>query len=212
MAVFVAAIVFRIVVRGQVSEEAAYFLTPSRMDAFAAGAFVALLPMADLQRYARYAAPLAGAAALAIAIMFVAMRGLHPHDLPVQTAGFSCIAVIFAAALVAIRAERVPTVLREALSSRPLTFFGKYSYAMYVFHIQIIVAVNRLLVDADIQPETIAGFEAPPRLLYAAILTALTAGAAVLSWYLYERHFLRLKDRFRSRAPGASGTAHITMD
>ena len=211
IAAFAGAIVFRIIIRWLVNEEAAYFLTPSRMDAFAAGALVALIPAADLHRFARYAMPAAAAAAAALAVMFVAMRGLHPYDLPVQIFGFSCIAVMFGALLLLVRSSGRRASANAWLSSRPLTFFGKYSYAMYVVHIQLVVAANAVLIDADLRPPTLAGFEVPGRLLYSAGLTAATAAVAFASWHLYERHFLKLKDRFRRSPLDESASSAQTL-
>jgi peptidoglycan/LPS O-acetylase OafA/YrhL len=170
------------------------------MDALAVGALVAIIPTADVHRFARYALPVAAAAAVPFAVMSIVMRGTHPTDLPIQTVGFTIVAVFFGAVILHVRASEESSLTYRVLSFGPLTFLGTYSYAMYVVHIQFIVIANRLLVDTDTQLGTVYGSELPLRLLYVAVLFAITSAAGLLSWNLYERHFLKLKDRFPTRA------------
>jgi peptidoglycan/LPS O-acetylase OafA/YrhL len=75
-----------------------------------------------------------------------------------------------------------------------LRFFGKYSYAMYVFQLPLIPLLAPLITPEGVCSRLQSVFAG--RLVYIGVMTTITTGAAVLSWHLYEKHFLRLKSRF----------------
>ena len=80
------------------------------------------------------------------------------------------------------------------LASRPLRFFGKYSYALYVFHYLLYPiyqsAYNNLPLPNLLKQGT------PALLGLALFSTACSIAAAYASWHLYEKHFLKLKSKF----------------
>jgi peptidoglycan/LPS O-acetylase OafA/YrhL len=78
--------------------------------------------------------------------------------------------------------------------SRPLQFFGKYSYAMYVFQLPLIPAVAFLVTAPGLASSL--GSAWLGQAAYCAILFCLTTLVAVASWHLFEKHFLALKHRF----------------
>jgi peptidoglycan/LPS O-acetylase OafA/YrhL len=83
---------------------------------------------------------------------------------------------------------------------RPLGHIGTVSYGMYLWHVAVIGALKRVLVH----PESHAG------LLFALALP-LTIGIATLSYQLFERRILRLKDRLHPAArPGVLPTPAAT--
>jgi peptidoglycan/LPS O-acetylase OafA/YrhL len=70
----------------------------------------------------------------------------------------------------------------------PLTWVGKVSYGLYLWHIPMIHLVKELKLDPV--PTMLLSFGA-------------TFAVATASFYLYERPFLRLKQRFSADAPRA---------
>jgi peptidoglycan/LPS O-acetylase OafA/YrhL len=105
------------------------------------------------------------------------------------------ITVVFFGALLVLAVLAGPgTFWGRLWRSRILAFFGKYSYAMYVFQLPLI-AVLAPVVTAEALC-SLLGSNFFGRLAYIAIMTAITTLAAVLSWYGYEKHFLRLKAFF----------------
>ena len=78
--------------------------------------------------------------------------------------------------------------LSAVLSWRPLVAVGRVSYGLYLWHVLILIVLQRHLHGVG------------PRSL-ALIGLALSAAATALSWYVVERPALRLKDRYRSVAP-----------
>jgi len=81
--------------------------------------------------------------------------------------------------------------------SRFLHWFGKYSYAMYVFG-NLLIPLSAGAITAP----GLAEFTGSPLLgqaSYLVLMTATTAGAAVVSWHLLERHFVGLKSLFEDR-------------
>ena len=178
---------------------AAYVLTPARMGTLAAGAWLALaMPDKSLRQRIEQLAPrvLAAATALLVAINLptLQMTGSEPA---MQTLGFPLLAIIAGSVLViAMEARRAESRFSHALRSRPLKFFGKYSYAMYVLHLPIVVALEAF----GFTIARMAGGSAtriPAALVFTLTALATTTLLAFASWHLYEKHFLRLKDHFR---------------
>jgi peptidoglycan/LPS O-acetylase OafA/YrhL len=78
--------------------------------------------------------------------------------------------------------------------SRTLQFFGKYSYAMYVFQLPLIFALA-WLVTAPALAEAL-GSPWLGQAAYCAIMFAVTTLLALASWNCFEKHFLAFKHRF----------------
>ncbi|GAA5508609.1 acyltransferase [Novipirellula caenicola] len=77
-----------------------------------------------------------------------------------------------------------------------LRSLGKYSYAMYVFQNPLIALVSAVLTASTFTAVT--GDAVTSHLGYIGVMFTLTYLAAVASWYLLERHFLKLKRYFPS--------------
>jgi peptidoglycan/LPS O-acetylase OafA/YrhL len=78
--------------------------------------------------------------------------------------------------------------------ARPLRALGLYSYALYVFHFPIAILIQKKLFSE--LPRT-TGSALMPELRYIVVAGGMSFAAAWLSWHLFEKHFLKLKDRFR---------------
>jgi peptidoglycan/LPS O-acetylase OafA/YrhL len=174
---------------------AAYVLTPARMDALALGALVAVAArVPGWWPRARRAAPwVLGASSAAVAAVWIRQGALFGGDPVAQVWAFGPLAAGFAAVLV-LAVDGRSAGLARPLASPALRTAGKYSYGLYVLHYPIFLGLEA----AGLTAGRLAGL-AGSRLLgiagFTAIAGAATFGAALLSWHLVERPFLRLKDR-----------------
>jgi peptidoglycan/LPS O-acetylase OafA/YrhL len=85
-----------------------------------------------------------------------------------------------------------------------LRFFGKYSYGMYVYHVLFFHLESRLLLapmQRLVHSKTWGG------ILYVLAMLVLTCIVSVLSYQLYERHWLKLKARFNYMKPKTAAPA-----
>jgi peptidoglycan/LPS O-acetylase OafA/YrhL len=81
------------------------------------------------------------------------------------------------------------------LSTKPLVWLGKYSYGIYVFHFPVYL-LCRDYVGHFLGSPFNAGL--PGRLWVSFICVLITLGISILSYYLFEMRFLRLKKKFES--------------
>ena len=164
-----------------------------RADALVIGALVAVLARTHddatrLARYARY-----GVWALGVALVVLTIGNRRWLTIPdtLFASFFACVIVL------AINA-RPGTVASAFWNSRWLRFFGKYSYAMYVFQYPLIVILAPVLSVLHLTNSL--GNETIGRAAYIVLMTAITTAAAIASWHLYEKHFLSLKRFFPTHA------------
>jgi peptidoglycan/LPS O-acetylase OafA/YrhL len=176
---------------------AAYVLTPTRLDALAIGALLAVL----VRRpgpfpVARLAVRIALAASvLAIAAMFVAQRSLWPETPAVATLGQSVIALAGGSLLAEILLGSGRWRLARLFEHPVLRFVGRYSYGIYVLHHPLIIALGQSELAASEWPRW-RGTQVPGLLIASTIAFALSLGAALLSWHALESPFLRMKRFF----------------
>jgi peptidoglycan/LPS O-acetylase OafA/YrhL len=110
------------------------------------------------------------------------------------TIGFSLIAFLFGA-LVLLALVARPGSRRERLFSHPaLAFFGRYSYALYVFHHPIAIYLGGILGVASL-PRLLQS-QLPGQLIFVVVATGLSLALAIPSWHFYESRFLALKRHF----------------
>jgi peptidoglycan/LPS O-acetylase OafA/YrhL len=189
---------------------AAYVLTPARMDALALGALVAVAARepAWWPRVRRGAPWLLAASSAAVAAVWFRQGGLFGGDPVVQVWAFGPLAAGFAALLVLALDGEGTSRLSRALRNRTLRGAGKYSYGLYVLHYPIFLALEA----AGFTSLALAGATGS-RLLgvlaFAGVAGAATLAAALLSWNLLEKPFLRWKDRVPYREPAATGGAPL---
>ena len=97
-----------------------------------------------------------------------------------QYDGFGLVAVASAFLIWSLIAGAAPGFLRGAMESSPMRFLGRISYALYLWNLPVMVTLR---------------LPGVPWILADLIRTAVAIGAATASWYLVERHFLRIKAR-----------------
>lgn len=213
-----------------------YVLTPGRLEGLALGALIALHlrgpfkgadtddPAATTRRLERLVpiAKVIAPAALLLSVAFEASRYLedhavHSHTMYTAYAGYTVVAVGFAAVLVLALAARPGSLWFRFWTWKPLMSFGKYSYAIYLVHMPVRAVIRDLIFgpnyngsrfgDAMFTFPKIAGSELPGQILFYIPAFAACWIVGWLSWNLYEKHFLKLKRFFPyQRKPRATDT------
>ena len=199
-----AAIVFRaMLVWSGSSLLSAYLLTPARMDSLAIGALLAFANRNPaiwdafgrrLERLQRV--PLRHwVVGLMIVCLVVATSsdGAEPYSPPMQIAGFSLIAALAGLTLAVTLSADYGTALRHALRYPAARAVGRYSYAMYLIHVPINVALR----DAGLGPRGVIQV-----LAFVAGASAVTYVLAATSWRVVEYPALRLKRHFPYEGDG----------
>jgi peptidoglycan/LPS O-acetylase OafA/YrhL len=174
-----------------------YQATLGRLDALALGGLVAVASRNAEGRalYARLRLPLTAAALVAFLVMVALTRSVSAQDWWMQTAGYTLLAVIFAT-LIAEAAVAEPRGWRAWLAQPHLRLVGKYSYAIYLFHLPVQLGLERFV------GKRIDALYAASPLLEAVVYTgatfAISFALAAVSYRLVERPFLRMKERIAS--------------
>jgi peptidoglycan/LPS O-acetylase OafA/YrhL len=127
-------------------------------------------------------------ASIGIAAILIHDRRLEFHSNLSSAIVFPCLGILFACLLLvalrkgswAYRIGRTPW----------LRFFGRYSYGIYIFHLLLDTTFLMRWLQNRTHSQAIGG------ILYVISILILTTAVAVLSYELYERHFLKLKSRF----------------
>jgi peptidoglycan/LPS O-acetylase OafA/YrhL len=107
--------------------------------------------------------------------------------------------IFFGGVLVLAVSARSGSLWGKMWGSRPLRFFGKYSYAMYVFQLPLIEVLAPVLT-AEMLCERF-GSVLLGRVAYLLAMCTITTAGAYLSWHLFEKHFLALKSKFHDEPP-----------
>jgi peptidoglycan/LPS O-acetylase OafA/YrhL len=177
--------------------------TPARMDALAVGAFIAVIARLPdgLAVMRRWAGPIAVAAALPLA-------GLLFYNVALLTAGHTLTALLFGAILVLSLTVSPIGILGITITSSILRFFGRYSYALYVFHHPLLWF--KPVFSLAFVP-TVFGSQLPAYLLWLVISIGASVAIALVSWHLLEKQFLKMKRFFpyQPPAPSPSGVARL---
>lgn len=199
VATFVAAFAFRVwavTADGHWSVwYATYFLPWARMDALAAGAFIASLAAGGSLPSWRFVVGVGAIAAAAAITLGLAQGALVPEDDWTRTIGFSLLAACFACAVATASRVPVGSPVHRWLSWPPLVAFGAYSYALYLFHWLIYAELAEAIFDAGGLP-TVAGSYLPAMAALDAATLLISFCAAWLSWHLFESRVLKLKRYF----------------
>jgi peptidoglycan/LPS O-acetylase OafA/YrhL len=187
-----------------------YVLTPCRLDALATGALLAVRArepggLAALVPSARRLGLAAGAAALALVVIERLAGVVTVYDPgwgPVSIlVGFPLVALAFGSLLVLVVEAPAASRLHRAFASRPMRFFGAYSYGIYLVHLPVRALVaDKVYGPAFRAPRhaflNVGGTEILGQLLFYPLALAAILPVAWLSYHLYEKQFLKLKRYF----------------
>ena len=161
-----------------------YMLTPCRLDGLVVGALIAMKVREPggynaLRRRIRVPALVSAALLCALALLQLEDGAPAMARSPIlETVGYPALAIAFGGLLVASLGP-----CRQIMSSPLLRWLGLYSYGLYVLHPFVIRAFR------ERSPLVFGSWE------FAIATTATSVAIAWLSYQLYERHWLALKNR-----------------
>ena len=108
--------------------------------------------------------------------------------------GHTLLACVCGGVLVLAITSPRQTELGGTLSSSLLRFFGRYSYALYVFHYPLLLFLpDHLSLEWVPMP---FGSLLLKTLVFILSATTLSVALALVSWHLYEEQFLKLRRFF----------------
>ncbi len=202
---FFGSMLLRIALLATGNEALALGFTPCRLDGLAVGAMIALIVrgpggIASLIRPAKIVGPTSLVLILAMVVLMQKLgyrRGIgqSPGYIACGTALFALLygsLLVFAAA--AARGTRTNWFFAHPI----LRTYGKYSYAVYLLHLPIVILVGDFLFTPD--KLRLGRTMLPGLLIFYAITFTLSLLAALVSWNLLEKHALKLKDYFPMEA------------
>ena len=174
---------------------AVYVLPFFRADALAMGALLAVVARrSGLQSLDRLSTPVALAGLMGIAGVCWLDGESWWWGAAMQRVGYSLVALTGGALLVGAVARPADAWWRRVLSAGWLRAFGKYSYALYLFHLPVMRVVREYVWG----PEQFELLGTPwlGQLFFYVLATAPAFALAWLSWRVLEAPILRLKRHF----------------
>ena len=183
-----------------------YVLTFSHLDSITLGAFLAAYLRTDApsQRFIRMVTDLRllGLSCLILAGLFAAGL-LDWTNGFLNTAGYLVIAVFFTQLLAASLNDHPGGIFQKLFTWPFLITAGKYSYAMYLFHLPICTGLrltaSSLPFVRDLPKDSLTW-----QLFFYAAVLGCTLLAAWISWNILEKHALKLKRIFVSGQTAAA--------
>ena len=173
-----------------------YLSTHTRMDTLAVGSFLALAArgpkgLAALAPWAWVTLVLFGG--YLVSILFDGHLSKSFREMILY--GYSAVAFCCGALLVLTLTRQANGLTHRLLTSSPLLFFGKYSYALYLFNRPFVDIIREGWFEPSFMP-AIVGSSFPGQALFSLVFIAIPSVMAVVSWHVFEKHFLLLKRHF----------------
>ena len=200
-----AALMWRVgILAGMERPHGAYNLTPSCLDAFAAGGLVAILVRESrgVEILRRAAKPLAIASGFLLLAMFASMGNFNVWEStkPILSVGLTLLSIFFGSTIACSVAGRADSRMNRALGLPILRSFGRYSFALYLFHMIVFQSLHAVAIRVY-GPGSRADSASPAILVFVATV-GLTFLLAKASWHFYESPILRLKSAFPTPGRG----------
>ncbi len=174
-----------------------YYVTQARLDGLSIGSAIALFSSdgAWLPRIRKFTPMIAIGSTVLLAATGLSIQGTKR---PLFPALYLSIALIYGCLVIVALTTSFQGPSR-ILKSRFLRFYGRYSYALYVVHVPIMTA----LWHVGVTPENLSlgGFDLVGQILYTVAISSVATLAALMSWHLLEKHFLKLKRHFEYETP-----------
>jgi peptidoglycan/LPS O-acetylase OafA/YrhL len=195
-ALFVASLCLRwiLALDPDVNYVTSFVLTPTRMDGLVLGAILAVLyrsPPRDHPGWRR-AIQVTGLLSLVLLAYLTLQRPPGWREMPIQSLRFTAVALVSGTLIWLCVTGPRKTLLKRLFVSTPMCFLGKYSYALYLWH-----GPSDALARHIYDPRAlILGSRIPSQALFFALALGLSIFAALSSWWLLEKHSLKLKKMF----------------
>lgn len=176
-----------------------YIMTITRMDDLAVGAAIACLLRGPkgLAHWLPVARGVGSICALYVVYQMVTTGGFLLRGEWTTTLGFTVASLGFGSALIGVLTAGPDGYVRRVLASPVLTTFGKYSYALYVVHLPIVILLMKPDGGNALWSGTAVYF------WHVALTIGLSLVVAFVSWHVLELPFLRLKARFVDEEPAS---------
>ena len=178
--------------------DAAYTWTFARVDSLAIGALLALAARhpEDWKTAGKWVARIT-LPALCGVVALLALLDLRPQFMSgqfvLQSLNYSLIGMFFGGCLaLAVGAQKGSLAFRS-LNSPFLKFFGKYSYCLYVAHQPLMILFVKVGIHTD-RLTGVLGNKVLAVVVMNGLAFAVSIAIALLSWNLYEKQWLKLKE------------------
>ena len=182
-----------------------YFFTQCRVDDLAIGALIAAVARdkGGVEKL-RACAPWLSIAAIWVLLgVGVELRHFFQLAADVERWAYSAFSVLYGCLLVFAIAAPQTNLYRRALENRVLRSYGKYSYAIYIFHWGLSELLFARIAPLDAL-STRLGSQDVALAIRVIIVAVVSWGIGWLSWNLYEKHFLKLKRGFYAKSEDES--------
>lgn len=174
-----------------------YHATFTRLDSLILGALIAIAyESKSLKKTLNVLAAPVFVVALAMVAYLVYLNPISPlwDNPPMYIYGFTFIALGAGGLIVMLTTYSENNLLRRIFRIRFLSFFGKYSYAIYLFH-----RIPILFLDKYFKENSISGY--PGWFLFSFLALLIPVIMALISWNLFEGPILNLKKYFEYQTP-----------
>jgi peptidoglycan/LPS O-acetylase OafA/YrhL len=169
-----------------------YHATFTRLDSLILGALIAM--MYQLEFWKKLLGILATPTFIISLFAIYYLVSINPisplwDNPPMYIYGFTFIALAAGGLIVMLTTYPEESLLRKLFRIRLLSFFGKYSYAIYLFH-----RIPILFLDRYFNENAILGYQG--WLLFNVLALLIPVIMAVISWEVFENPILKFKKYF----------------
>lgn len=165
----------------------------TRLDGILVGSMLACIQIINRTLIRRYFTIFLVMLTVANYLFYFFKKGQDPNFPAWAIAGFTTFSILFALLTYEGVISGQGTIGR-ALQFFPLRLLGRYSYGFYIFHWPVFLVLNPIFIN------WLSGLGDPKDFLIqftsATLATLIGFLISVLSYHLYEQHFLRLKRYF----------------
>ncbi len=187
--------------------DAAYLLTPNRIDPLALGGMVALIArspggLRPMIRPAKWIALISFALLTLILLVRDRFHAPEHDDKLMPTIGYTVLASGFAACIILAVSVQKSSKLWPIITAKPLRLFGKFSYALYIWHLFVF---ETILAHWPMPKEASMLRYGVQYAVVGTVCMALSLAVAWISWHVLEKRFLALKRHFSHEPPTHGG-------